>query len=124
MSDITKKDVSEIGYYQGPSAIAGIKFHHAAKDLGVTAWGMNVLEIDAGVTDYPEHDHASDGQEEVYVVLAGDGHLQLGDRRTEMKVGTLIRVGPREKRKIIPGSGGITVLAIGATPGEAYRPRT
>jgi mannose-6-phosphate isomerase-like protein (cupin superfamily) len=124
MSEITKKEVSEIGYYQGPGAIQGIKFRHAAKDLGVTAWGMNVLEIDGGVTEYPEHDHASDGQEEVYVVLAGGGQLQTGDRRTEMKVGTLIRVAPGEKRKILPGSSGITVLAIGGTPGSAYRPRT
>lgn len=35
----------------------------------------------------------------------------------------LVRVGPSQKRKILPGPQGISVLAIGATPGKAYEPR-
>jgi mannose-6-phosphate isomerase-like protein (cupin superfamily) len=124
MSDVVKKEISEIGFYQGQGALKGIKFRQAAKDLGVTAWGMNILEIEAGCMDYPEHDHSSDGQEEVYVVLQGDGFLQSNNQRFELKSGTSIRVGPKERRKIIPGSQGITVLALGATPGKAYQPRS
>lgn len=37
--------------------IPGIKFHTAGRELGVTAWGMNVLRIDAGCMGHPEHDH-------------------------------------------------------------------
>jgi len=123
MSDHKKLDVAEISSYQGPGAIPGIKFRQAAKDLNVTAWGMNVLEIDAGCTAYPEHDHASDGQEEVYVVLSGSGVLSVGSDETALKTGSLARVGPAAKRKIIPGPQGITILALGATPGKAYQPR-
>ena len=65
MSDISKKSIGEFGYYQGEGAIPGIKFRTAGADLGVKAWGMNVLEIAAGCHDYPEHDHVKDGQEEV-----------------------------------------------------------
>jgi quercetin dioxygenase-like cupin family protein len=123
MKDIVKKDLRSLNFYQGEHAIPGIRFRTAAKDLGVMAWGMNVLEIDTGCTGYPEHDHAQDGQEEVYVVLKGGGVLKAGPQSWELKTGDFIRVGPKEKRKIILGADGITVLAIGATPGKAYPAR-
>ncbi|MCL2448287.1 MAG: hypothetical protein FWD17_05020 [Polyangiaceae bacterium] len=120
MSDIKARMIEDIAYFQGPNAIAGIRFHMAARELGVTAWGMSVLEIDAGCTGYPEHDHERDGQEEVYVVLRGDGTLDSSGEKTALRTGMLVRVGPKTKRKILPGPQGITVLAIGATPGKAY----
>lgn len=42
MADVKATHFDEIPYYQGPNAIAGIKFHTASRELGVTAWGMNV----------------------------------------------------------------------------------
>lgn len=121
MADIKARRVDEIPFYQGPNAIRGIRFHTAARDLGVSAWGMNVLEIEAGCTAYPEHDHAKDGQEEVYVVLRGSGVMDAGGDHVELTEGMLVRVGPSTRRRILPGPQGITVLAIGATPGQAYR---
>lgn len=123
MAKLTAKRFDETPYYQGPNAIPGIRFHTAGRDLGVTAWGMNVLEIDAGCTGYPEHDHLKDGQEEVYVVIQGSGTLKTGDEETPLSVGTLVRVDPSQKRKLLPGPQGIVVLALGATPGKAYVPR-
>ncbi len=123
MSDIKAKHFDEIPYYQGSNAISGIKFHMAARDLGVTAWGMNVLEIDAGCTAHPEHDHIKDGQEEVYVVLRGSGTLDGGNTKIALSSGMLVRLGPSQKRKILPGPEGLTVLAIGGIPGQAYTPR-
>jgi len=123
MTDVQTKRFQEISYYTGPNAIPGIRFRSAGRELGVTAWGMNVIEIDAGCTGYPEHDHASDGQEEVYVVLEGDGTLDAGSEQTPLGAGMLVRVGPEQKRKILPGSQGIVILAIGATPGKPYPSR-
>ncbi len=120
MSDVTVKHIEEIPYYQGPKAIPGMRFHTAARELGVSAWGMNVIEIEAGCTGYPEHDHTKDGQEEVYVVLKGSGGIEHAGERTELTEGMLVRVGPATRRKILPGPHGITVLAIGGTPGQAY----
>jgi uncharacterized cupin superfamily protein len=120
MGDVKAKRLDEVPYYEGENAIPGIKFRSAGRDLGVTAWGMNVLEIDAGCTAYPEHDHVKDGQEEVYVVLRGSGTLDAGDEQTVLAAGTLVRVGPSEKRKIVPGPEGIAVLAIGGTPGKPF----
>jgi len=122
-ADVKAKHYGEMAYYQGPHAIPGIKFHTAGRELGVTAWGMNVIEIDAGCEHYPEHDHVKDEQEEVYVVLRGGGTLRAGEEETALALGTLVRVGPGEKRKILPGPEGIAVLALGATPGRAYAPR-
>lgn len=123
MSAIKMRTIEEIPYYQGPNAVPGIRFRTAARELGVTAWGMSVLEIDAGCTGYPEHDHERDGQEEVYVVLRGDGTMDSSGEKIAISAGMLIRVGPSTKRKILSGPEGITVLAIGATPGKAYQPR-
>ncbi len=123
MGDVKTTKLDEIPFYKGTNAIPGIKFHSAGRELGVTAWGMNVLDIDAGCTAYPEHDHAKDAQEEVYVVLRGSGTLDAGDEKTALTEGMFVRVGPSQKRKILPGPQGVVVLAIGGTPGKAYRAR-
>jgi uncharacterized cupin superfamily protein len=120
MADVTKKAIAEIAHYQGQYAIPGIKFRYAGKELGVTAWGMNVIEMEPGVTAYPEHDHVKDGQEEVYVILRGSATLRAGEQEWPLQEGDLVRVGPETRRKILPGPQGATVLAIGATPGQAY----
>ena len=120
---MTIKKIEEIGFYEGPHRIDGMKFRHAARDLGVSAWGMNVIQIDAGCTAYPEHDHTKDGQEEVYVVLRGSATLVASGREEILEAGTLVRVGPETRRKFLPGPDGVTLLALGATPGKAYELR-
>jgi mannose-6-phosphate isomerase-like protein (cupin superfamily) len=84
---------------------------------------MNVLEIEPGCTAYPEHDHAQDGQEEVYVILKGSASLVTSEGEFQVETGMLVRVGPNTKRKFLPGKEGLTILAIGGTPGQAYPKR-
>lgn len=123
MSDVTLKPIEQIEPYTGPHEIPGIRFRHARKALGVTAWGMNVLEIDPNNGDYPEHDHAGDGQQEVYVVLRGTAVLKIAGREdVTVQAGDLVHVAPACKRKFVTLGEGVTLLAIGATPGEAYEP--
>jgi quercetin dioxygenase-like cupin family protein len=123
MSQVTIKRIDEIDYYKGPNAIKGIRFRSAAKELGVTAWGMNVLELEPNCVNYPEHDHVGDGQEEVYVVLRGSARLRAGEVDHRVEAGSLVRVAPGQKRLWITEGEGVTLLAIGATPGQAYQPR-
>jgi hypothetical protein len=47
----------------------------ARAGLGVTSFGMQILNLPANLDRYPEHDHNFDGQEEVYVVLEGAATL-------------------------------------------------
>jgi mannose-6-phosphate isomerase-like protein (cupin superfamily) len=115
MSDYTAKRVQDM------QAGFGGGFVKARAELGVTAFGMQVIQLPPGFENYPEHDHAETGQEEVFVTLSGSGWMDIEGDRVEMEPQTLIRVGPATKRKILPGPDGLRMLAIGGCPGEAYK---
>jgi mannose-6-phosphate isomerase-like protein (cupin superfamily) len=95
----------------------------ARSALGVTSFGMQVLELPANLERYPAHDHAEGGQEEVYVVLRGAGEIEIDGERIPLDTETMVRVGPAVTRKLWPGPEGMRVLALGGTPGEAYHVR-
>ncbi|MEO0601276.1 MAG: cupin domain-containing protein [Myxococcota bacterium] len=122
MSQLVVHSVSAIAAHEGPHTIPGIRFRPARAALGVTAWGMNVIELDPHCEGYPEHDHNFDGQEEVYVVLAGRAALHAGEQILAMATGDLVRVPPEVTRKFVTAEEGVCLLAIGATPGQAYDP--
>ena len=117
MDDVVVKHIEELESYQGKG-----QFLYAGKTLGVTAWGMNVLNLPANWADYPDHNHATDAQEEVYVVLRGRATLTSEGKSWQLEPGVIARVGPNRKRKIIPGADGVTILALGGTPGKAFTP--
>ncbi len=122
MDDITRKHIEDIAPYAGPHALPGVRFRAVRDALGVSAWGMNVLELDPHCSSYPTHDHADDGHEEVYVVLRGVAVLQAGGEELALSVGDLVRVGPNVTRKLVTHDQGVTLLALGGTPGQAYAP--
>jgi mannose-6-phosphate isomerase-like protein (cupin superfamily) len=122
MSEVCRLHLTEIPPYTGEAEIPGIRFRPARAALGVSAWGMNVIELDANVRGYPTHDHAADGQEEVYVVLSGRCTLELPDGPLPLGPGDLVRVGPAVSRKLVTGDEPVVVLALGNTPGRAYTP--
>jgi uncharacterized cupin superfamily protein len=119
MSVVVKK-IESVEPYSGPHQISGIRFRAVGKALGVEAWGMNVLELDAGCDLYPEHDHEKDGQQEVYVVLVGSATLRTPEGEQHLVVGDMALVAPSVTRKLVPGADGVSLLAIGATPGKAF----
>lgn len=123
MSEITIKPIDEVEPYRGPGELEGIEFRPVGRALGVTAWGMNVLKLAPGASTYPEHDHGDDGQEEVFLVLEGGATLRAGERDWRLERGDMVRVPPGMKRHWEPGERGVTLLALGATPGKAYEPR-
>ena len=112
MADVTVKHIDDLDSHEDKG-----RFLFARKGLGVTSFGMNVERWPAGYADYPDHDHEKDGQEEVYFVVAGSVTMHAGDESFELTPGTFARVGPGQKRKLVPGSEGVTVLAIGGRPG-------
>jgi mannose-6-phosphate isomerase-like protein (cupin superfamily) len=115
-TDVTIKRLDDLENYGG-------QFLYAGRGVGVTSWGMNVLRLPPNWRDYPDHDHAKEGQEEVYLVLEGDAVLHAGDETWSLTPGMLARVGAAQKRRIVPGAKGATILALGGTPGKAYEPR-
>jgi quercetin dioxygenase-like cupin family protein len=106
------------------STLGGVVIR-ARASLGVTAWGMQVMDLPPGF-EYPAHNHdeaAPDPmQEEVYVPLAGSATLELDDESYELTPGTFARVGPHRVRRLVPGDEGIRCLVIGGVPGSFSPP--
>jgi mannose-6-phosphate isomerase-like protein (cupin superfamily) len=115
MSDYTAKRIKEMeaGYGGG--------FVKVRAELGVTAFGMQIIQLPPDYADYPEHDHAESGQEEVFAVLSGSGWMNVEGERVELDPETLVRVGAAAKRKVFSGPQGLRMLVTGGCPGEAYK---
>jgi len=101
-------------------AIYGGAFKRARAELGLSAFGMQVMDLPPNLDQYPEHDHSEDGQEEVYVTMRGSGEIEIEGERHPLDPDTIVRVGPGVKRKLFPGSDGIRILALGGCPGQVY----
>src|SRR5277367_1148254 len=114
MADYTAKRIDDM------EAGFGGGFVKARAELGVTAFGFQVLQLPPDADGYPEHDHAETGQEEVFVVMSGSGWMDIEGERVELDSETLVRVGPAARRKIYAGQAGLRVLAIGGAPGQVY----
>jgi uncharacterized cupin superfamily protein len=115
MADYTVKQVDEM------EAVFGGAFKRARAELGISAFGMQVLDMPPNVDgQYPEHDHQADGQEEVYVVLVGRAELDVEGDRIPLDPGTMVRVGPSARRTIRTGAEGARILALGGRPGQPY----
>ena len=99
--------------------------HHGAvklagAELGIQSFGMQVLDFPAGFSEYPEHDHAEDGQEEVYVVLDGRADFVIDGEEVTISPGQLLKVDAASRRTLRPVEQGVRILAIGCTPARAY----
>ena len=74
MPDITIKHLDEMERYTG-SFQHGQQFFFAGKSLGLSKLGMNAIRMPPHWEHYPEHDHATDNEEELYIPLEGSGTL-------------------------------------------------
>lgn len=116
MADVTVKKLDEF------DAIFGGGMRRVRAGLGVTSFGMQVIELPPDFSMYPSHDHSHDDQEEVYVTLGGRATLQVGDEEFPLEPGVFARVGPGQQRKIVTGGDGAQILCLGGSPGKAYEP--
>lgn len=116
MADYTLKRIDEM------EASFGGSYKRARAELGVTSFGMQVLDFPANTTRYPEHDHSHDGQEEVFLVLRGRGTIEVDGDRMELDPDVMIRVAPEAKRRITTGDEPMRLLALSGVPGGVYEP--
>ena len=114
MADYTAKHINDM------EAAFGGGFVKARAELGVTSFGMQVIRMPPNYADYPEHDHAGDGQEEVYLGLEGSGWIDIEGERVELDRDVFARVAPGTKRKVHAGPEGLKMLVLGGRPGQAY----
>lgn len=109
MANFTIKRIDEM------EAIFHGGFKRARAELGVTSFGMQVIDLPPGSDLHPEH--SDDTQEEVYVTLRGSGEIEIDGERHPLNPDLIACVAPDAKRKLWPGDEGMRVLALGGIPG-------
>ena len=101
-------------------AIYGGGFKRARSALGITSFGVQVVDLPPNADAYPEHDHSSDGQEEVYATLRGGGEIEIDGARHPLDCDHLVSVKAGTMRKVYSGREGLRLLVIGGVPGAVY----
>ena|SRR3990172_9351027 len=124
MADMTVKRIDEMERTFGGAVVL------ARASLGVTSFGMQVLDLPPGWAG-PEHAHegmtgelarANDGQEEVYVGLHGSAALRVNGEEVVLEPGVMVRCGPSQVRQLVTHDKNAQVLVVGAMPGRPYTP--
>jgi Cupin domain len=86
--------------------------------FGIHGFGINAYTPSEDGTLISEHDELGSGQEELYIVLEGTASFEVDGETVDAPAGTFVYVPPETRRK---ATGEGIVLALGATPGEAYQ---
>lgn len=111
--------VARLGEIERHGSWTPIRGHFGIEAFGVNSWTSSAV----GDELINEHDEERSGHEELYVVLSGRATFTVEGEEVDAPGGTLVFVnGPAAKRKAVAAEAETTVLAIGAKPGEAYRP--
>ena len=105
-------DASEI------EAVNGV-FKPLSPSLGVTAFGINQLELPSNA-EGPEHDHGEDGQEEVYAIVRGGGTIRVEGQERDLHPGQFVFLAPGTSRQMVAGPDGLAWIGVGCQPG-AYQ---
>jgi mannose-6-phosphate isomerase-like protein (cupin superfamily) len=114
MAGYAIKDIDEM------EATWGGAFKLARAELGVEAFGLQVIDMPPNIDQYPEHDHSEDGQQEVYVPMSGSGEIEIDGERLPLRPGAMVMVAPEAKRRVITANEPLRLLAIGGVPGQVY----
>jgi uncharacterized cupin superfamily protein len=94
----------------------------ARRSLGLTAFGLNVVEIPPGER-IPEHDETDRDQEEVFVVLSGSPTMLIDGEEHPVATGTFARLDPQLRRTVVnTGDQTATVLIASAPRTSGYEP--
>jgi mannose-6-phosphate isomerase-like protein (cupin superfamily) len=94
-------------------------FRKVRQELGVTAFGVNVLVIPAGVEARP---HFHERQDELYFVHAGRARFALPGESRELGPGGLCHVESTTPRQITSvGDEDLVMLVVGAKGGYVGR---
>jgi uncharacterized cupin superfamily protein len=94
----------------------------ARRSLGLSAFGMNVVEIPPGER-IPEHDETDRDQEEVFIILEGSPSLVVDGREIETPAGTFARLDPDLSRTVVNhGDEVAAVLIVSAPRTSGYEP--
>jgi uncharacterized cupin superfamily protein len=114
----TIKSIDEFEEMEGSG---GATWRLARKTLGAEAFGFNVVDIEAG-GQIPAHDHTGDNQEEVFIILDGNGTIVTDGEEHDAPAGTFCRLAPEVNRTIQNKSDAkVRALLIGVPVDSGYQ---
>ncbi len=114
----TIKSIEEFEEMEGSG---GATWRLARKSLGAEAFGFNVVDIEAG-GEIPAHDHTGDKQEEVFIILEGEGKIVTDGEEHDAPAGTFCRFAPEVNRTIRNESdANVRALLIGVPVDSGYQ---
>jgi quercetin dioxygenase-like cupin family protein len=94
----------------------------ARKSLGVSSFGINVVDIGPG-GQIPEHTEEERDHEEVFIILDGDAKASIDGTEHPVPKGTFVRAAPEVRRKIQNDSDGpVRLLIVSAPRSSGYEP--
>ena len=91
------------------------KWALARKSLGVTSFGLNVVELPPGES-IPEHDEVDRDQEEVFVTLDGEATFVIDGEEHAAPAGTYARLDPEPVRTVVNRSDRDATVMIVSAP--------
>ena len=98
------------------------KWALARKSLGLTSFGMNIVELPPGET-IPVHDETERDQEEVFLTLSGAVSVVIDGDEHPAPAGTFVRLDPEPQRTVVnKGEADASVLIISAPRTSGYEP--
>lgn len=74
--------------------------HFLRDALNCEKLGITIIEADEGWTG-KEHDHADEGQEEVYLLLSGSATLTVEGEPLTLSACDAVRVDPADSRQLV-----------------------
>jgi mannose-6-phosphate isomerase-like protein (cupin superfamily) len=116
MASYSVVDVGELEG-EGPGGVV----RKVRRATGARAFGFNYFTLPPSQQGR-EHDHAEEGQEEVYFVVKGSGVMRVDGEEVELKPGRFIRVDPAATRVPVAGDDGLEFVTFGAPVGGGYEP--
>jgi len=94
-------------------------FRKVRQELGVTAFGVNVVVLAPGVVARP---HWHEEQDELYFVHAGTARFEFEDGERTVEAGGLVHVESTTHRKISnAGEGDLVLVIVGGKGGYVER---
>lgn len=99
----------ELVNYEGVDPVGG-GLHFLRDALDCANLGVSVLDVESGWSGKP-HDHADDGQEEVYVLVEGVATATVDGETVSMSAGDALRVDPDATRRIDAEADSVFVIA-------------
>ena len=90
------------------------RFRPLTDPLSVSQFRVNRIELGPG-DEGPEHDHAGNGQEEVYAIVGGSGTLRVDGKEVPLRAGHFVFCGPETRRQMVAGDDGLVWIGIGGS---------